>query len=152
MIRPRSVKRQAQLDALPAISSVSDSRTPVQPVDGNFREFVRRLPCIVCLKPTLGGDPCHLHTKRVAGDWLDEAGELVGNIFAGCRDHHAEQHNRGIKTFAQVHGVDLPAVCKLIGAAYKLGWSADGLGAAAIARRGYAAIDVEAVVSGELPA
>jgi ABC-type uncharacterized transport system permease subunit len=39
----------------------------------------------------------------------------------------------------------------LIGRAYRLGWSADGLGAAAINKRGYAAVDVTLVIDGELP-
>jgi hypothetical protein len=150
-LRRRSKRRQAELDAMPVVTTVSTDRTPIRPEDASFREFVRRLPCVVCLKPTLGGDPCHLHTKRVAGDWLDDAGELVGNIYAGCRQHHAEQHDRGIKTFVRVHGVDLPEACKQIGNAYKLGWSAEGLGAAAIAARGYARVDVEQVLDGELP-
>ncbi len=136
---------------MPALPTISMDRLPIRPEDASFREFVRRLPCVVCLQPTLRGDPCHLHTKRVAGDWIDEAGELVGNIFAGCRQHHAEQHNRGIKTFARVHDVDLHEVCRLIGSAYKLGWSAEGLGAAALAARGYARVDVQQLRDGELP-
>ena len=150
-LRRRSKRRQTELDELPEIRTIAIDRTPVRPTDASFREFVRRLPCVVCLKPTLGGDPCHMHTKRVAGDWLDVDGELVGNIYAGCRTHHAEQHDRGIKTFARARGVDLAAVCKLIGSAYKRGWSAEGLGAAAIAARGYASVDVEQVLDGELP-
>ena len=131
--------------------TISTDRTPVRPEDGSFREFVRRLPCVVCIKPTLGGDPCHLHTKRVAGDWLEHEGEFAGNIFPACRVHHGAQHSEGISTFANKRGLDLDAVCLLIGRAYQHGWSADGLGSAALSKRGYVGVDVSAVLDGELP-
>lgn len=151
-LRRRSKRRQAELDAMPVVLTVSTDRTPVRPEDASFREFVRRLPCVVCLKPTLGGDPCHLHTKRVAGDWLEQAdGELVGNIFPACRLHHGAQHSEGIYTFASKRGLNLDATVLLIGKAYQLGWSADGLGAAALCVRGYVGVDVSAVLAGELP-
>ena len=150
-MRRRSKRRQAELDARPVVTTVSSDRTPVRPTDESFREFVRRLPCVVCLRPTLGGDPCHLHTKRVAGDWLELDGELVGNLFPGCRTHHAEQHDRGVKTFASSHALDLHAVCVVIGRAYQRGWSAEGLGVAALAARGYEGVDAELVLDGELP-
>jgi len=150
-VRRRSARRQAELDALPVVRVVSSDRTPVRPADESFREFVRRLPCVVCLQPTLGGDPCHLRTKRVSGDWLELDGELVGNMFPGCRTHHGEQHDRGVKTFASTHALDLHAVCVVIGRAYQLGWSAEGLGVAALADRGYAGVDVELVLDGEMP-
>jgi hypothetical protein len=151
MIRPRSRKRQDQIDARPAIASISLDRTPIVPTDESFREFIRRLPCVACIKPTLAGDPCHLHTSRVSGDWVELNGELVGNIFPACRMHHGEQHSEGIYTFPNARGLDLDVVCSLIGDAYRRGWSADGLGAAALAKRGYAGVDVTAVLSGELP-
>lgn len=150
-LRRRSKRRQAQLDAMPVVLTVSTDRTPVQPEDASFREFVRRLPCVVCLEPTLGGDPCHLHTKRVAGDWLEHDGELVGNIFPACRLHHGAQHSEGIYTFASKRGLDLDATVLLIGTAYQLGWSADGLGAAALHAGGYAGVDVKQVDVGEIP-
>jgi hypothetical protein len=150
-VKRRSAKRQAQIDERPAIASVSLDRTPLCPTDESFREFIRRLPCVVCIKPTLGGDPCHLHTSRVSGDWLEQDGELVGNIFPACRLHHGAQHSEGIYTFPSARGLDLDAVCSLIGRAYRRGWSADGLGAAAVRVRGYVGVDVEAVLSGELP-
>ena len=150
-MRRRSKRRQAEIDARPVVLTVSSDRTPTRPADESFREFVRRLPCVVCLRLTLGGDPCHLHTKRVAGDWLELDGQLVGNLFPGCRSHHAEQHDRGIKTFASTHALDLHAVCVVIGRAYQLGWSAEGLGVAALAARGYAGVDVENVLDGEMP-
>jgi hypothetical protein len=150
-IRRRSAKRQAQIDERPAIASVSVDRTPICPTDESFREFIRRLPCVVCIKPTLGGDPCHLHTSRVSGDWLEQDGELVGNIFPACRLHHGAQHSEGIYTFPLARGLDLDATVLLIGRAYRRGWSADGLGAAALRVRGYAGVDVNLVLDGELP-
>jgi len=151
-MRRRSKRRQAVLEAIPVLPTISTDRTPIRPEDPSFREFVRRLPCVVCLKPTLGGDPCHLHTKRVAGDWLEHDGEFVGNIFPACRVHHSAQHSEGIYSFQISRGLDLHATVSLIGKAYQRGWSADGLGAAAIIRRGYMGVDVTLVLDGELPA
>jgi hypothetical protein len=150
-VKRRSAKRQAQLDERPAIAMISTDRTPKLPTDESFREFVRRLPCVVCCKPTLGGDPCHLHTSRVSGDWLEVDGEIVGNIFPACRMHHGAQHSEGIYSFPSSRGLALDATVLVIGRAYQRGWSADGLGAAAINKRGYAAVDVTLVLDGELP-
>jgi hypothetical protein len=150
-VRRRSRKRQGQIAALPATASISLDRSPVRPVDESFREFIRRLPCVVCCKPTLGGDPCHLHTSRVSGDWLTVDGEFVGNIFPACRLHHGAQHSEGIYSFTNARGIDLAATVLLIGMAYRRGWSADGLGAAALRVRGYVGVDVSAVLDGELP-
>jgi hypothetical protein len=150
-VRRRSPKRQAVIVERPVIASVSLDRTPICPTDESFREFIRRLPCVVCCRPTLGGDPCHLHTSRVSGDWLEVDGELVGNIFPACRLHHGAQHSEGIYTFPSARGLDLDATVLLIGKAYRLGWSADGLGAAALRVRGYVGVDVSAVLDGELP-
>jgi len=146
-----SDKRRAEFAARPAIPTVSEDRTPVRPIDESFREFVRRLPCVVCLKPTLGGDPCHRKTKRVSGDWLDVGGELSGNIYPACREHHVEQHSYGIATFAGGHSLKLAKVCKAVGEAYTLGWSSDALGVEARARGGYTRVSLADVGSGELP-
>ena len=150
-MKRRSEKRQAQIDARPAIASISTGRTPKLPTDESFREFIRRLPCVVCCKPTLGGDPCHLHTSRVSGDWLERDGEFVGNIFPACRLHHGAQHSEGIYSFPSARRLDLDTTVLVIGRAYQRGWSADGLGAAATNKRGYAAVDVTLVLDGELP-
>lgn len=151
-MKRRSKKRAAQIATLPAIAMISTDRMPVLPTDESFREFIRRLPCVVCCKPTLGGDPCHLHTSRVSGDWLEVDGELVGNIFPACRLHHGAQHSEGIYSFPSSRGLDLDATVLVIGRAYRLGWSPDGLGVEAIQKRGYAAVDVTLVLDGELPA
>jgi hypothetical protein len=150
-MKRRSKKRQALIDARPGISMINTDRTPIRPTDESYREFVRRLPCVVCRAPTLGGDPCHLHTTRRFGDWLELDGELVGNIFPACRLHHREQHSDGFERFAGARGLDIAEFCKLIGRAYRLGWSTDGLGSAVLRARGYAGVDVDDVLDGELP-
>lgn len=149
-MKRRSAKRQALIDARPVIAEISDDRTPRRPDDESFREFVRRLPCVVCRAPTLRGDPCHLHARRRFGDWLERDGELIGNIYPACRRHHGEQHNEGIESFPRARGLDLDAVCRIVGEAYRLGWSADGLGSEALAC-GYLHVDVAEVVDSELP-
>lgn len=149
-MKRRSSKRQAEIDARPVIPEISDDRSPRRPTDESFREFVRRLPCVVCLAPTLRGDPCHRRAKRRFGDWTEVDGSLVGNIYPACRLHHGEQHNAGIETFAATRSIDLVEICRIVGAAYQLGWSPDGLTVAAI--RGYERVDVNDVIDGELPA
>lgn len=136
-VRRRSDKRQAHIDEAPAVRSVSDDRTAVVgATDESLREFVRRLPCAVCLRPTLGGDPCHVRAKRRFGDWLEREGRVVGNLFPGCADHHAEQHRIGVWSFEGRHGVDLAAVAEAVGLAYLAGHEPEAVGAAAL-RGGY---------------
>jgi len=149
-MRRRSRKRQAALDDRPAVRDVSeDRRATVGSSDVSFQTFVSRLPCVVCLGHTLGGDPCHRLARRRWGDWLEVDGELVGNLFPACRAHHREQHDRGIETFARAHGLDLAVICTVVGRAYLDGWSVDGLGTAA--RAGYEAVDLTDVRDGGLP-
>ena len=74
---------------------------------------------------------------------------MIANIFPACRDHHSEQHDRGVQTFEALHLVDLRAVCRVVGEAYLRGWSADGL--ASQASSGYETVDPGLVVDGELP-
>ena len=148
-MRRRSKKRQAELGAR-GPDEVSDDRTAVEGAeDQSFREFVRRLPCLVCLG-FARSDPCHLRAKRRFGDWLEVAGTMRGNIFPACRRHHAEQHQRGVETFARAHGLELVEVCRVVGAAYLEGWSEEGLGAAARAG-GYERVDSSKVIDGGLP-
>lgn len=150
-MKRRSDKATEYLASLPAIAMVSTDRTPKPPVDESFREFIRRLPCVVCLEPALKGDPCHRGTRRNHGDWdeLPDSDVLVGNIFPACRAHHDEQH-LGIFTFQLRRKLDLDKICRVIGEAYQAGWSPDGLGVAARAS-GYMAVDPTQVIDGELP-
>jgi hypothetical protein len=152
MMRRRSRKREAALQDRPAIRSVppaNERSAHVGAEDLGLQEFVRRLPCVVCLSHTLGGDPAHRLTRRRFGDWVELDGEVVANIYPACRAHHREQHDRGRSTFETAHGVDLLEVCRVVGSAYLLGWSTEGLGAAA--RSGYSSVDVSAVVDVEAP-
>jgi hypothetical protein len=134
-MRRSSDKRQAHLDEAPAVRSVSDDRTAVMgAVDESLREFVRRLPCAVCRKPTLGGDPCHLRAKRRFGDWVEREGKVVGNIFPACNRHHREQHSIGILSFQAIHRIDLDEVTEVVGRAYLEGHEPETLAAAALPR------------------
>lgn len=151
-MRRRSKKRQAKLDSAPAIRTVSDDRRAAAGQDdASFQEFVRRLPCVVCLKPTVKGDPCHRLARRRFGDWVHdlELG-LIGNIYPGCRAHHGEQHDHGRTTFEVEHGIDLRVICRVVGLAYIKGWSAEGLASAARAD-GYERVDLEQQLDGDLP-
>jgi hypothetical protein len=131
-MRRRSKKRQRAITEAPAVRSVSDQRTAVAgSVDEDLREFVRRLPCAVCLAPTLGSEPCHVRCKRRFGDWLEIEGRLVANLYPGCSAHHREQHARGVATFAAAHGIDLLEVGRAVAVAYLDGHEPETLGAAA---------------------
>jgi len=146
-----SKKRRAVLEGRSAIRSVSDHREArVGAEDSSFQEFVRRLPCVVCRQPTLGGDPCHRLARRRFGDWVAVESEVIGNLFPACRLHHREQHDHGRDTFEVSHELRLERVCKVIGLAYCSGWSAEALAAAALGR-GYASIDAADVQTGGLP-
>lgn len=132
-MRRRSKDRQSRIDEAPAVRSASDHREAVVGAeDESLREFVRRLPCAVCLRPTLGGDPCHRRTKRRFGDWVEVEGSVIGNIWPGCHAHHREQHDRGVLTFSRKYGLDLMEVCRVVGAAYLAGHEPETLGAAAM--------------------
>ena len=82
-------------------------------------------------------------------DHSRHAGGVIANISPACRAHHSEQHDRGRDTFERARAIDLREVCRLVGEAYLLGWSADGL--ASRARAGYESLNVADVVDGGLP-
>jgi hypothetical protein len=158
-MRRRSKKRQAVIDAIPAVASIPEHRTAtVGAVDEGLREFCRRLPCVVDLGKRgpdgahshAGGDPCHRAAKRVHGDWVEHEGRVIGNIFPACRRHHGEQHSHGVESFGRA----LIEVCEAVGQAYLAGWSPEGLGAAAKSAGGYdkiARAELERGDVGELP-
>jgi len=152
-MRRRSRKREAALRGRPAIRSVPEAherRARAGAEDLGLQEFVRRLPCVVCRAPTIGGDPAHRLARRRFGDWIEDT-ELgvIANIYPACRAHHREQHDRGRDTFEANHAVDLRAICVVVGEAYLRGWSAEGLGARA--RDGCLEVEVEDVQDGGLP-
>lgn len=107
-----------------------------------LRLFVSKLACCIDLRPPprTGVDPCHLHTKRNAGDWVrGVAGDPVGNIFPAMHRYHREQHgpNSGIKSFAAKHRLDLAEICRVVGEGYLLGLEPEELSALAIRAGGY---------------
>ena len=74
-MRRRSRKREAALRGRPAIRSVPEPherRARAGAEDLGLQEFVRRLPCVVCRAPTLGGDPAHRLARRRFGDWIED--------------------------------------------------------------------------------
>ncbi len=153
-MRRRSRKREQALRDRPAISSIpapSERHARAGAEDLGLQEFVRRLPCVVCRRPTLGGDPCHRLARRRFGDWTEDT-ELgvIGNIYPGCREHHREQHDSGRGSFEDAHRIDLREICRRIGEAYLRGWSAPGLGARALSV-GYMRVDPSDVVDGDVP-
>lgn len=134
----RAAKQRARRDAV--IPPAGERGAEVGAESPEFRLFVSKLACCVELKlpPPSGVDPCHRLTKRNNGDWVGgSCGEPVGNIFPAMRKNHREQHDTGIKSFAEKHELDLAEVCRVVGEGYLLGLEPDELSALAISAGGY---------------
>lgn len=117
-MRRRSRKASRGLVGRPAIRSIPDKREAVEcAVDEGLREFVRRLPCAVCLAHTIGSQACHVGARRRHGDWVysHERESLDGNLWPGCADHHGEEHQHGVMTFQESHRLSRANVARVIG-------------------------------------
>ena len=140
-VRPVSKRRaKKQVERRNAvIAAPSERRAEIGGEDPSFRKWIVQLACAVDLeRVTTGVDPCHLRTKRIAGDWVAGAGgEPVGNIFPARRKHHTEQHDIGIKSFATKQGLDLEQVCRPVGEGYLLGLDPEEMSERARAAGGY---------------
>lgn len=89
---------------------------------GELADYVRTLGCLVCnARPV---DPAHVRSRGAGGHaWIDapHVGYLgplaprVGNLVPLCRTHHREQHDHGIRTFEERHGLDLAEEAARIG-------------------------------------
>lgn len=55
--------------------------------------------CMVCNAPP-PSDACHITTKRLRGDALD-------NLMPLCRREHQEQHRIGIKSFVRKYNLPI---------------------------------------------
>lgn len=73
-----------------------------------FRDFVKGLPCMICLLP---GDAHHVKHKRGYGD--------ANNLVPLCRTHHREVHTIGVETFERRRGVKLEGVARILFEAWK---------------------------------
>lgn len=90
--------------------------------DEGLREYVRRLPCVVCGSPP-PNSACHVKNWGAGyGDWVvTPDGERVGNLYPGCVEHHREEENAlnsGPETFEKRHDIDLAAEARRVGEAY----------------------------------
>lgn len=56
--------------------------------DQYLLDFVKTLPCIICLK--IPSDPDHVTTRGAGG------GDTANNVWPLCREHHNERHNKGL--------------------------------------------------------
>lgn len=136
-------RRKANAERRAAVV-VDGPRVPVVPDDHSFREFVLRLVCCVDrAHSTQRVDPAHHRTKRVAHDWIDVDGRLVGNLMPLHRLRHIEQHSMPIADFEAHHDINVAKVCEVVGEAYQSGWSAYSLSIAAIEARGYQHLDLD---------
>jgi hypothetical protein len=69
---------------------------------GDHAERVRSLPCLV---PGCREVPVHAaHVRSRA------AGGSAADLVPLCWRHHREQHDRGVRTFERIYGVDLAAI------------------------------------------
>jgi hypothetical protein len=99
---------------------------PVRIVDYEFRQWVRRKPCLLADRVPcecdsfirinnghFATDPCHLHGRGAGGSDPE-------NIVALCRKHHRELDEvLRVKGFDQKYGVSLKAVAKELWAEFK---------------------------------
>ena len=84
-------------------------------VDEDYREWIRRRPCLAKQAGGCwGGTQCaHVKTKGSGGPDL-------GNLVPLCAAHHGEQH-KGIKTFQKKYGLDLADAARRLTEAYEDG-------------------------------
>jgi hypothetical protein len=89
-------------------------RTPIKPINRERRaaRFARSFgpkaawiadrPCLVCgLRPT---EAAHVKSRGAGGTSAD--------LVPLCREHHREQHDTGIRTFAARHRLDLALIAR----------------------------------------
>lgn len=146
-----SDKHRAEFDGRPAIRTIpdpEDRNAEVRATDEGLQEFARRLPCAVCRRPTIASEPCHVRTRRRFGDWVEADGAVQGNLWPGCDRHHREQHDRGIKTFEVLHGIDLERVGAVVGATYLAGHEPETLAGEVGPGRPYESVDVDTLCAG----
>ena len=99
-MRRTELKRRTPLKAAKRLRPVNSKRKRLRHAR-NFGEeaaLVRSLPCLVC-----GGlsEPAHVVSRGAGGGRFD--------LVPLCRDHHREQHDDGVLTFAERHCLDLRA-------------------------------------------
>jgi len=113
-----SRSRKSKLARNTRIKPVSDTNAEHPSNDPGLREFARRLPCCVCGDPP-PSDPAHVKSRGAGhSDWIEVDGEKVGNVAPLDRACHRLQHDRGIKTFEGMTGVDLAAEARATGESY----------------------------------
>lgn len=59
--------------------------------------------------PNLNIDCCHLGGAAIRGAGIKASDAYT---FAGCHDHHMEQHQIGERAFEKKHKLDLKALCR----------------------------------------
>lgn len=74
---------------------------------GPQADLARTLPCCACGAPP-PSDPAHVRSRGAGGKDAD--------VVPLCRKHHDEQHQHGIQTFQERHGVDLADVARQLAA------------------------------------
>lgn len=141
-----SRRRRKQIADRRSVVVIQGPREPVtNGPDHAFRQWIVGLTCAVRLDGSTGSDPAHYRCKRRSGDWFKDplTQDIRGNIMPLSHAEHAEQHQRGIETFAESRGLDLDSVCTAIGKGYQAGWTSFALSHAAREAGGYERIDFE---------
>jgi len=95
-------------------------------VDRNpeYRAWLRERKCVVCLKigtlcERVQCDPCHTTVNGTGSKGPDSG------CYPGCRFHHTEQHQVGMKDFEAKYGIDLKHEAEFHFAAFSLLREAD---------------------------
>lgn len=74
-------------------------------VDKNYLNFIRSLPCLICLSEgrTSSSEPHHIPEKGNGGVGIKTDDNRAINL---CHEHHLEFHQHGRNTFAEKYGID----------------------------------------------
>lgn len=110
--RGKSLKRGTKLARRISLRPVNRERRVerYEQAFGDRGELVRAMPCLLlgngCWGPI---EAAHVKSRGAGGTRRD--------LVPLCSRHHEQQHTRGIKTFAEEHGLDLRAAADRIAAA-----------------------------------
>lgn len=144
-LNPVSKKRRASLGARRNTVVPDGPRDPVTDgPDHAFRTWITQLVCAVRLGRELERvDPAHRLCVRRNGDWIARPEGWEGNIIPLSRLEHEAQHQMGIESYQRSRSLDMAGVCVTVGDAYRRGWTAHALSAAARQAGGYEHVDLD---------
>lgn len=89
---------------LPARINMDDVRAKPRLRSPAHRAWVRSHRCCVPLCQLMPIECAHVRTAATAGMGMKSSDAFCLSL---CREHHAEQHRIGVKSFEKKHGIDM---------------------------------------------